>query len=91
MAIAAWCRYLTGIDDEGNPFEISPDPLKDVLIKHFEGAKIGSTVSMKPILSNKEIFGVDLYEAGLGDKIQMYFNEMMAEKYGAIQTIGKYC
>jgi len=91
LAIAAWCRYLTGIDDEGNPFEISPDPLKDVLIKHFEGAKIGSTVSMKPILSNKEIFGVDLYEAGLGDKIQMYFNEMMAEKYGAIQTIGKYC
>lgn len=31
LAIAAWCRYLLGIDDEGRPFEPSPDPMLEEL------------------------------------------------------------
>ncbi|MEX1377505.1 MAG: mannitol dehydrogenase family protein [Eubacteriales bacterium] len=91
LAIAAWCRYLVGIDDNGAPFELSSDPLKDALTKQFEGIQIGSSVSLKPMLSNNEIFGVDLYTAGLGDKIQTYFDEMMAKKGGVEKTIEKYC
>lgn len=91
LAIAAWCRYLVGIDDSGTPFELSADPLKDALTKHFEGIQIGDKADLKPILCNKEIFGVDLYEAGLGDKIQMYFDEMLAKVNGVAKTISKYC
>ena len=27
LVLAGWLRYLTGIDDQGEPFEVSPDPL----------------------------------------------------------------
>lgn len=88
LAIAAWCRYLVGIDDSGSAFELSPDPLKDVLAKHFEGAVPGeSSVDLRPILSNKEIFGIDLYDAKLGDKIQKYFDEMMQGNGAVLATI----
>ena len=29
LVIAGWCRYLMGIDDNGNEMELSPDPLLD--------------------------------------------------------------
>ncbi len=31
LVFAGWLRYLTGIDDEGRTFELSPDPLLDEL------------------------------------------------------------
>ena len=40
---------------------------------------------MKDILSNKAIFGVDLYEVGLGEKIEADFKLMLAGK-GSIQS-----
>lgn len=90
LAIAAWCRYLIGIDDDGNEFEISRDPLKDELTKYFDGRKLGESVDLKPILANAGIFGVDLYEVGLGDKIQGYFDEMTMGKSAVVNTLNKY-
>jgi hypothetical protein len=31
LALAAWLRYLLGIDDQGQPFTVSPDPLYETL------------------------------------------------------------
>lgn len=94
LVIAGWCRYLMGVDNMGNKMELSQDPLLDELTKYVSNIELGSkqdiTSSLKPILSNKEIFGVDLYEVDLGEKIEGYFSEMI-EGAGAVRkTLEKY-
>lgn len=92
LAIAGWCRYLLGIDDEGNIFTPSPDPLLAELQGYLKDVRLGDTDIkkdfLKPILSNKNIFAVNLYEAGLGEKIEEMFREMIAGK-GAVRAILK--
>lgn len=82
LAIAGWCRYLIGVDDSGKEMQLSPDPLLSVLRPYLADVKFGDTTSvgnsLKPILSNVEIFGSDLYAIGLGEKIESYFSEMIA-------------
>lgn len=85
LVIATWLRYLMGINDEGERFETSPDPLWDTLHGAAAGIKFGDAdqdvhEAVKGILSNKMIFGVDLYEVGLGDKVEADFKEMLAGK-----------
>lgn len=81
LVIAGWCRYLMGLDDNGNEFQLSPDPLLSVLKPYLEDIKLDGTASvgdsLKPILSNEEIFGLNLYNVGLGEKIEGYFSEMI--------------
>lgn len=91
LAIAAWLRYLMGIDDEGNEFTISPDPMADELQGILKDIKIGDNkVELKPILSNAAIFGVDLYQVGLGDKIENMVVEMISGKGAVRSTLDKY-
>lgn len=86
--IAGWLRYLLAIDDEGKAFEPSPDPmlaslqedLKDVKFKDNEGIDD----SLLKIIGNEEIFGIDLVEIGLADKIIADFKEMNKEE-GAVR------
>lgn len=89
LVIAAWLRYLMAIDDNGESFTPSPDPLWDSLHSQVADLKLGSADqnvhdNIKGILSNKSIFGNDLYAVGLGDKIEADFKEMLAGK-GAIR------
>jgi len=37
LAIATWCRYLLGINDEGQSFTLSPDPLLERLKSTLQG------------------------------------------------------
>lgn len=94
LAIAGWCRYLLGIDDNGNPFELSADPMLPELIKILAGIEIGNpssyTGQLKEILSNANIFGVDLYEAGIGEKIEEMFLEQIAGTGAVRATLKKY-
>lgn len=94
LAIAGWCRYLMGVDDNGNKLELSPDPLLDELTKYVSDIKLNSSElvgdRIKPILSNEEIFGVNLYNAGLGEKIEGYFNEMISGVGAVRSTLEKY-
>ncbi len=94
LAIAGWCRYLIGIDDEGNPFEHSPDPMLPMLTQSLRGIEIGNPKSycgqLKPILSDASIFGVDLYKAGIGEKIEEMFIEEIASPGGVRHTLKKY-
>lgn len=94
LAIAGWCRYLMAVDDSGNKIDLSPDPLLSTLTPYVSKVSLNdkesANVDLKPILSNKEIFGVDLYEAGLGTKIENYFIEL-ASGVGAVRkTLQKY-
>ncbi len=94
LAIAGWCRYLLGLDDSGKEMQLSPDPLLSVLSPHLAEVKFGDPSSagnsLKPILSNVEIFGSDLYAVGLGEKIEGYFAEMIAGVGAVRATLKKH-
>ena len=84
LAIAGWLRYLLAVDDNGNAFEVSADPLKDDLQAKLAGIEVGKPETyngqLKEILSNASIFGTDLTQTVLADKIEKYF---VAELAGA--------
>ena len=94
LVLAGWCRYLIGIDDNGNTMELSPDPLLDELRKYVVNIKLNTKESsgniLKPILINQEVFGVNLYDIGLGGKIEGYFNEMISGIGAVRSTLEKY-
>lgn len=94
LVFAGWLRYLMGINDNGEHFELSADPMLEELCPVMNQITLGSDENVEvisQILSDKTIFGVDLYEIGLGKKVEGYFKEMNAG-IGAIQkTLTKYC
>lgn len=94
LVIAGWCRYLMGIDDSGREMPLSPDPMLETLTPYFKGIQLGSEINVKeilePILSNSELFGVNLYDAGLGEKIENHFSEMISGTGAVRETLKKY-
>ena len=91
---AAWLRYLLGINDEGKPFAVSPDPLYDDLAFKLSGISLGQKGPfrsvLEPILSDSRLFGVNLYEAGLGEKVEDYFEELLAGPGAVAAVLHKY-
>ena len=89
LVLAGWCRYLLGVDDGGSPFEVSPDPLYESLKSRLAGVKLGQKGPfhevLEPILSDEEIFGVDLYGAGLGGLVEKDFCELVSGP-GAVRS-----
>jgi fructuronate reductase len=94
LVIAAWIRYLLGIDDRGKKFDVSPDPLYPSLLRILAGIKLGQKgpfhETLKPILSDSKLFAVNLYEAGLGKKVESYFEELVAGPGAVATTLHKY-
>lgn len=95
LVFAGWLRYLMAIDDEGNAFELSSDPLLDTVCPYVSDIKLGEVGDdiankLAPVLSNDKIFGVDLIEVGLSDRVCGYFKELTAGKGAVRQTLKKY-
>lgn len=92
LAIAGWLRYLVGTDDNGKKFELSSDPLLEELTDILSGIVLGGEYDNQamPILRNKAIFGVDLVEVGLAEKINSMFKEMLTGIGAVEQTLVKY-
>lgn len=92
LVIAGWCRYLTGKDDNLETMELSNDPLLENLTNQIKDAKVGSNTTefLVPILSNKVLFGCDLYQVGLGKKVETMFVELMQGKGAVRKTLEKY-
>ncbi len=93
LVLAGWCRYLMGVDDAGRTFEQSPDPRLDEVKVHVQGISFGDTnvhEALQPILSDSSIFAVNLYEAGLGEKIEAMFTELIAGTGAIRATLKKY-
>lgn len=90
LVFAGWLRYLMAVDDEGNAFELSPDPLLDTVCPYVSGIRLGEEADveavLKPVLENGKIFGVNLYEAGMAEKVCGYFRELTAGK-GAVRAV----
>ncbi len=94
LTIAGWCRYLLGLNDNGQAMPLSPDPMLDVLKSYLAGVHLGKQESvgdsLKPILSNERLFGSNLYEVGLGEKIENYFRELISGQGAVRATLQKY-
>ncbi|MBO7402243.1 MAG: mannitol dehydrogenase family protein, partial [Lachnospiraceae bacterium] len=84
LVYAGWLRYLMGINDNGDPFEPSPDPLLEDARKYVSGLSLGEKDAGKvrnavlPLLKNEKIFGVDLETVGLSDKVIAFFVKELA-------------
>ncbi len=89
VVLAGYLRYLTGVNDEGKPFDLSPDPLLDELtgiMAAYRGWKKASPEELKCILARKDIFAVDLFEAGLAERVTELFNRMNSSS-GMVRTV----
>ncbi|WP_181162015.1 MULTISPECIES: hypothetical protein [Bacillaceae] len=91
LTIAAWCRYLLGVNDAGKKMNISPDPILEDLQQYLHGIEFGQPESvsnhLQPILSNERIFGVDLYEVGLGNTIEEFFKQLIGGPGAVRETL----
>lgn len=95
---AGWLRYLMAVDDNGNAFEPSPDPLLEEAQKYVAEFKLGESYSeaaiaekVMPLLKNAQIFGVDLEEVELAGKVISFFAELIAGVGAVRETLKKYC
>ncbi|MFG6328988.1 MAG: mannitol dehydrogenase family protein [Lachnospiraceae bacterium] len=94
LVFAGWLRYLMGIDDNGNKFELSPDPMLGTLCPYVSSISLGDNINvneiLKPILADEKIFGISLYDVNIAGLVCRYFTEMIAGT-GAVQaTLDKY-
>ena len=94
LAIAGWLRYLKAVDDAGKPYTLAPDPMAAQLTEQLKNVEIGRpetfTDQLRPILANANIWGVDLYKVGLGEKIESIFRETLAGPGAVRATLKKH-
>lgn len=91
LAISSWLRYIMAVDDNGVEYTPSSDPLLDELQEILKDVKLGdSDIRLDKILSNVDVFGVDLTSVELGERIEVYFNEMIAGPGAVRNTLKKY-
>ena len=94
LGIAAWLRYMMGIDDYGIKYTLAPDPMNEEFTKIYSSIEFGNPDSikdkMRPVLSNKKVFFCDLYECGIGEKIERMLREMNSGIGSVERTLKKY-
>ncbi len=94
LVFAGWLRYLMAVDDEGKKFDLSPDPLLDTVCPYVADIKLGEDVNaqaiLEKVLKDRSIFGVDLYEVGLADRVCEYFKELTSGVGAVRATLKKY-
>lgn len=94
LVFAGWLRYLMAVDDNGAPFQLSPDPLADAVTPYVQSYELSEAPkelsALDPLLANAKIFGVDLIEAGLSDLVKQYFTELTSGTGAVSKTLQKY-
>ena len=94
LTLAGYARYLKGIKDDGTPFEPSPDPMLEELQNIVAPLQIGKGDQdwscLKQLYSRKDVFGLDLYEAGFGEQIEGMVKELYAGNGAVRKTLHKY-
>ncbi len=94
LTLAGYARYLKGIMDDGKPFEPSPDPMLAELQAIVAPLEIGKQEQdwscLHQLYSRKDVFGVDLYEVGLGEQIEGMVKELFAGEGAVRKTLHKY-
>ena len=94
LVFAGWLRYLMGVDDKGNSFTPSPDPLLDAVTPYVADFALTDAPKdlsvLDKLLSNEKIWGVDLNAIGMAEQVKTYFTEL-SSGVGAVEaTLQKY-
>ncbi len=94
LVFAGWLRYLMAVDDDGNPFTPSADPLLEAAGAYVAGYELSDAPKdlgrLDKLLSNEKVFGVDLVELGLAETVKKYFAELSAGVGAVKKTLEKY-
>ena len=81
VVLASWIRYLLAVDDNGNPFELSPDPLAESAHADIAGIKFAQPLKggeLDKILSREDIWGYNVLTSPLKDAVISAFESMNA-------------
>lgn len=91
LVLAGWCRFLMGVNDDGEAFNISSDPMLGEIQPFLKDIRLGDDrdfgEELRPILSNAKIFGTDLYKVGLGKLVESYFRRFVSGKGAVRKTL----
>ena len=94
LVLAGWLRYLMAVDDEGKEFRPSSDPMLETCGAYVKDIRLGGgqdvAAAIEPVLHMESIFGIDLFEAGLAQKVTGYFEELVAGPGAVRATLKKY-
>lgn len=94
LVFAGWLRYLMAVDDKGQPFTPSPDPLLETAgayVKDYELSDSPKDLSrLDELLSNEKVFGVDLSAVGMAETVKNYFAELSGGVGAVEATLQKY-
>ncbi|TGB75062.1 D-mannonate oxidoreductase [Escherichia sp. E4694] len=87
LGVAGWMRYVCGVDEQGNPIEIS-DPLLPVIQEAVQSSAEGQ-VRVQSLMAINAIFGDDLPNNALFTaKVTEAYLSLLA--HGAKATVAKY-
>lgn len=96
LVLAGWLRYLMGVDDRGEAFERSHDPLLDRVSVYVASFRLGDVpddekleTSLHPLLSNEKIFGVSLYDADIAGRVKDSFRKLIAGAGAVRKTLSE--
>ena len=94
LVLAGYARYLKGIDDNGDPFTPSPDPMLQELQQLVKPLTIGKAEQdyscLKKLYSREDVFGLNLYDTPLGNRMEGMVKELFAGKGAVRRTLHKY-
>ena len=94
LVFAGWLRYLRAVDDNGNAFTPSSDPLLATASEYVKGFSLSDAPKdlsvLDGLLANEKIFGVDLLAIGMADLVKRYFAELSCGVGAVRATLEKY-
>ena len=94
LVFAGWLRYCMGIDDAGEQFTPSSDPMLETVTGHIKAVHLGDTGPfdsvLEPLLKDSSLWGVDLYAVGLADLVIRYFTELVNNRGSVRKVLRKY-
>ena len=93
LVLAGYARYLRGLDDNGVAFEQSPDPLLAELSEIVSGLTLGGDNDwscLRKLYSRSDVFGVNLYDIGIGERVEEMVKELYAGNGAVRATLRKY-
>ena len=92
VVLASWIRYLLAIDDNGDAFELSPDPLAESAHADIAGIAFGKALrggELDRILSREDIWGYNVLRSPMKDAVVKAFESMNAGPGAVRATLHK--
>jgi len=92
VVLASWLRYLLAVDDNGQAFELSPDPLAESAHADLAGVKFAQPLKggeLDKILSREDIWGYNVLKSSLKDAVICAFESMNAGPGAVRATLHK--